>query len=215
MVFVTSELALLSHFQKYNKEHIVIGNGIDLEGYEPLPPARNKYPRLVFMGSPSQPWHGIDKIVKLAQRQPLWLFDLIGISKEDLGADNHQNVICHGYMNRRDYTRILAAADIAIVTIALHRNNMHEATPLKVREYLAFGLPTIIGYKDTDFPSGAPFLLQLPNCESNISENMELIQSFVVKWMGKRVARSEVLHLDLRQKERKRLKFMKGVISDI
>lgn len=214
MVFVANELASSSHFQRFNKRHITIGNGINLEIYEQLPPARNKYPCLVFMGSPGQPWHGVDKIVKLAQGQPLWRFDLIGITQEALGAGNQENIICHGYMDQRDYLGLLAAADIAIGTMALHRKNMNEATPLKVREYLAFGLPTIIGYKDTDFPSGAPFLLELSNCENNISENMETIQAFVEKWMGIRVGRNEVTHLDLKEKERQRLEFIKEVISD-
>ncbi len=34
---------------------------------------------------------------------------------------------------------------------------------LKVREYLAAGLPVVIGYQDTDFLDGAPFILQVPN----------------------------------------------------
>ena len=215
IVFVTNELASLPYFRKYNRKFIVIGNGIDLENYKPLPPANNKYPRLVFMGSPGQPWHGVDKIVKLALKQPLWFFDLVGVTEKDLGVDIPKNITCHGYMNRMEYEKIMARADVAIGTLALHRNKMNEATPLKVREYLAFGLPIIIGYKDIDFPDEPPFILQLPNCENNVEQNMELIQNFIEKWMGNRVARSEVLHLDLREKEKQRIKFMEGVISNI
>lgn len=40
---------------------------------------------------------------------------------------------------------------VCIGTLALHRKNMTEASPLKTREYLAHGFPVIIGYKDTAF----------------------------------------------------------------
>lgn len=215
IVFVTNELASLPYFRQYNRKFIVIGNGIDLENYKPLPQANNKFPRLVFMGSPGQPWHGIDKIVKLALKQPPWFFDLVGVTEKDLGFDIPKNITCHGYMNRIEYEKIMAGADVAIGTLALHRIKMNEATPLKVREYLAFGLPTIIGYNDPDFLDEPPFILQLPNCENNVEENMELIQNFVKKWMGNRVARSEILNLDLREKERQRINFIKELISDI
>ena len=90
---------------------------------------------------------------------------------------------------------------------------MHEASPLKVREYLALGLPTIIGYKDTDFPQGAPFLLELPNVENNVDFAADAILRFVEEWKNKRVPRSEVLHLDLKKKERERLRFLKEVAN--
>jgi glycosyltransferase involved in cell wall biosynthesis len=213
MVHVSGELALLSHFRKYRKKHIVIGNGINLAECEQLPAPLNQYPRLAFMGSPGQLWHGVDKILKIAEKLPSWSFDLIGISKEQIELSNMQNVICHGYLNKKAYENVLATADVAIGTMALHRKNMNEATPLKVREYLAYGLPIIIGYKDTDFPCGAPFLLQLPNCENVTCENIESIRAFVERWKGKRVPRTEIAHLDVQKKETERLKFMLDVIQ--
>ena len=215
IVFVTHELSLLQSFCKYNKKFIVIGNGIDLNLFEPLSPTNNKFPRMVFIGSPNQQWHGVDKIVKLADMQPSWLFDLIGFTESDLGIRLPKNIICRGYLEQSEYKKVLAKADVAIGTLALHRNGMNEGSPLKVREYLAFGLPVIIGYQDTDFPVKSEFILQLPNCEANVDENIELIKSFVYKWMGKRVARNQIYHLDLKVKERKRLEFMEEVILHI
>ena len=74
-------------------------------------------------------------------------------------------------------------------------------------------LPTIIGYKDTDFPQGAPFLLELPNVENNVDFAADAILRFVEEWKNKRVPRSEVLHLDLKKKERERLRFLKEVAN--
>ena len=214
IVYVAGELALLSHFRKYRKKHIIIGNGINLEECAQLPAPFNLHPHLAFMGSPGQMWHGVDKILRIAEKQPLWHFDFIGISREQVGANSLQNIICHGYSNKKDYEKVLATADVAIGTMALHRKNMNEGTPLKVREYLAYGLPIIIGYKDTDFPDGAPFLLQLPNCENSISEKIGSIREFVEKWKGKRVPRTDIAHLDVQIKETERLNFMRDIISN-
>src|SRR5207249_11205578 len=64
-------------------------------------------------------------------------------------------------------------------SLALHRNGMNEASPLKVGTYLACGLPVIIGYRDTRFPDGAPFLLNIGNHENNVGSSIPRIESFV------------------------------------
>jgi hypothetical protein len=89
---------------------------------------------------------------------------------------------------------------------------MQEACPLKVREYLAYGLPVIIGCKDTDFTESAPFILRLPNSEDNIETSLSAIESFVSKWKGKRVPREAIAHLDLEVKESQRVKFFEDVL---
>ena len=78
---------------------------------------------------------------------------------------------------------------------------------MKVREYLAVGLPIIIGYKDTDFLDGAPFILSLPNCEDNLVDGIERIELFVESWQGKRVNRALISHLGADIKEAQRLEF--------
>lgn len=100
-------------------------------------------------------------------------------------------------------------AHIAIGTLGLHRKSMNEASPLKVRHYLALGLPVISAHTDTDFNRGAPFLLTLPNEENNVLPNLSLIDRFVEEWRGRRVTRNDIKHLDYRYKEHARLEFFK------
>src|SRR5690606_15038371 len=77
-VFVSKELSVHSHYEKYVQDHIVIGNGIELAVipqfavHAPTPTVR-----LVFIGSSGQSWHGIDKIAQLANLQTEWSFDII------------------------------------------------------------------------------------------------------------------------------------------
>lgn len=210
MVFVSSELSKMPHFMRYRKPFIVIGNGIELEDYNPLPPTGNNVPHIVFIGSDGQPWHGVDKILSLAELKPDWMFEIIGFNSNET---NKVNVTFHGVLFRREYERILARADIAVGTLALHRKKMNEASSLKVREYLAYGLPTIIGYKDTDFPEPVPFILELPNSEQNVVGGIKAIEAFVKKWRGKRVPREAVLRLDAGYKEQIRLSFFLKVLE--
>jgi len=211
LVFVTYELSQLPHFAIFRKPFVVISNGILLQDYPQLPPPNNRFPRLVFIGTGNQPWHGVDKIIKLAQYFPSWTFELIGPSRSEFkGCPS--NVRFWGPLTRSEYEPLLAQCDIALGTLALHRKAMQEACPLKVREYLAYGLPVIIGYKDTDFTESAPFILRLPNSEDNIETGLSAIESFVSKWKGKRVPREAIAHLDLEVKESRRVKFFEDVL---
>lgn len=208
MVFVTHELAESPHFASFAKPHCVIANGVRLDSISQLPPSLSDHPRLVFMGTEGQPWHGVDKVLWLAAQLPEWRFDLIGIHTVTAPA----NVFLHGVLSENDYRRILSQADVAIGTLALHRIGMHEACPLKTRAYLASGLPVIIGYRDTDFLDGAPFLLQLPNTETNVSSHLDEIKAFVAAWRGKRVQRADIQHLDVSVKEAQRLAFFERIM---
>jgi len=90
---------------------------------------------------------------------------------------------------------------------------MEEASPLKVREYLAYGLPVIIGYKDTDFHEDVPFILRLPNSEDNIEANLSAIETFVHRWRNQRVPREAIAHLDIKVKESQRIAFFQKILK--
>lgn len=201
--------ARLAHFGRPTR---VIGNGIDLAAFPPLAAASGSVPRLVFLGSPGCPWHGVDKMVALAERLPRCHFDLIGVDAGS-AARRRPNVSLHGLLGRREYLPLLARADVAIGSLAFHRIPIADASPLKVREYLACGLPTIIGCRDSDFPRPVPFLLQLPNTPDNVVAHVDRIHRFVAAWRGRRVPRDEIAHLDVRVKEAQRLAFIRSLLG--
>jgi len=210
IVAVTNEIA--QDVKRFKQPTIVISNGVNIEAYPELPPATNLSPRLVFIGSVNARWHGLEKIIWLARYFREWHFDIIG-PMTDLNI-NLDNMNTYGNLSKVEYMKIMAAADVAIGTLALHNKGMDEACPLKVREYLAFGIPTIIGYQDTDFPKPVPFVLQLPNMPNNVQTHVDRIKEFVLKWKGHRVARAQVLHLDNKIKEKQRLLFFKQLMED-
>jgi hypothetical protein len=121
-------------------------------------------------------------------------------------------MVFHGLLEAADYSRHLARANIGVGSLALHRKRLNEASPLKVREYLATGLPVINGYTDTDYPDGADFLLTLPNTEDNVEAGLGAIRDFVAKWSTLRVPREAVGHLDYAAKEATRLDFFRTLL---
>jgi hypothetical protein len=203
LVCVTHELGAAHRFA------LVLGNGLDARGIPALPPPANARPRIAFIGTPRQPWHGVDKIVALARHLPDLDVDVIGPTREDL-VDAPANVRAHGFLQPSQYRALLETADAAVGTLALHRNHMEEASPLKVREYLLSGIPTMIAYDDTDLRGiDAPWLLRLPNVDTNVRDNLDAIWRFVDGARGLRVPRVDVeLRLDSREKERLRLEYL-------
>lgn len=212
VVFVSRELSEAIQYRRYAASRIVIGNGIALEDYSESDEPQSGTTRLVFIGSPGQAWHGLDKILLLAHRNPDWIFELIGVHPGDSPQGSQQdypNVIFHGRLTREQYHPIMQRANVALGSLAMHRTFIEEASPLKVREYLAYGIPVIIGYRDTDFPENNSFILELPNEHDNVEPHLEKIRSFVRENRGKRVPRAAIAHLDTRSKENVRVGYMR------
>jgi len=195
IVCVTNELA--SRAAPLGVRTAVIANGADPTRIPWSPPPRNERPRAIFLGSPALEWHGVDILVGLARSLPDVHFDVVGPA----AAGAPENVHVHGVLPEAAYFELLARADVAIGSLALDRAGLTEACPIKVREYLLAGLPTVIGYRDTDFLGRKPwFLLQ--------SVDADAVRAFVDRARGRRVDRSEVAHLFVEAKERERLAFL-------
>ena len=167
----------------------------------------------MFIGTSGQIWHGVDKVVKLAGLEPGWDFDVIGprMGEDWAGAAAMPNVRWHGPLDHSSALQVMASADIGIGTLALHRNAMNEACPLKLRAYLALGLPVIYGNEDADVDAIPELALRIPNTETNVTTDIRRIESFVEASRGRRVPRSAVGHLDSQVKEGQRLDFLRQV----
>ena len=201
-VFVTAELSRLPSFARTTARREVISNGIDLAAYPVLPPVADGPPSIVFVGTSGQSWHGIDKLETLAGLRPEWRVDVVGI--EDPG-DSVKNIRWHGPLERAAVLTVLASADVGIGTLALHRKSMDEASPLKVREYLAVGLPVLYGYRDPDADDLQPFVLKIANTPTNVVDELDRIDGFVHGARGSRVPRARVAQIDTSVKEGQRL----------
>jgi glycosyltransferase involved in cell wall biosynthesis len=214
LVAVSRELAGLAPFAQHHLPTAVIANGIDLSRFEPLPAPESKGLRFGFIGAAlGARWHGAPKIVDIARLRPDWSFDIIGLSAADFDGPLPPNITAHGVLDRPQYERVLARCDVGLGTLSAYEKQAWEASPLKVRQYLAFGIPTITGVTDTDYPHGADFLLVLPNTPDNLVSGIDEIETFAKRWKGKRVPREHVTDIDVQIKEARRIDFVKGVLA--
>lgn len=132
-------------------------------------------PVLVMAGF-SRPWHGVDRALALLAGLPapieLWL---IGAQREtdkryienmapEYGVDGAVRVF--PWLNKSNTADLVAAAEAGIGPLALDRKHMTEAQPLKVRFYLALGLPVLINYRDPGLLNdNLPFVSYVPSNE--------------------------------------------------
>lgn len=214
-VATSRELANLKENRRHRKPVAVISNGIELDAYESLDAPRNQSPVLSLVGSPGMNWHGVDKLFFLAEKYPQLVINIIGYRQDDFDVPIPSNIHLHGYLEKNEVRKILAGTDAVLGTLALHRKKMEEASPLKVREALGYGIPVVLAYEDTDLMDiKSDHFLFLPNTENNIVESADLIRDFALRVMGKRVDRALISdRIDQRTKEKTRLNFFADMIK--
>jgi glycosyltransferase involved in cell wall biosynthesis len=208
VIYVTNELLMLNEAKvRSGIPKIAIGNAINLDRVTPLAlnPSRNL--GLFFVGTPKQPWHGVSDIVRFGELNADIDVHIVGDENESTSP----NIFFYGSLQISEYREIASKCVAGIGTLNLSAKQMEEASPLKVREYLAMGLPVITRYRDVDLDPSSNFLLQLPVDERTFSDFSLEIRSFLESWKSKRVDRSEVFHLDVSVKESLRLEFFERV----
>lgn len=214
-VTVANETARASWLRERRQPVLVLGNSLDLSAFPITSAPAHDRPRGVFIGGRGMPWHGVDKIRVLAERLPAVDFDVIGPADHDLGGPAPPNLRMHGFLERARYEPIVVDSDFGIGTLALHRVGLNENASLKLREYLAFGLPVMLANEDPDLTSEPHwFVCKIPNLESNLVDSSDLIRAWVEGVRGHRVPRPVVERLiGVETKEEARLEFMRGVMT--
>lgn len=209
IIAVTKEIITLDSVKKFKKPSTYVPNGINLEKFDTLKQKSPDRISLFFIGTPNQPWHGIDIIEILAKKLPEFNFHVVGID-----GKSKANIQYHGYLSKEKYTKILQKCHICIGTLALFRNNMTEACPLKVREYLAYGFPTIVGYDDTVFLNE-----KTPSWFKKINPthiNVDKIREFIVNNKDVTLSHDDVnKYISHTVTEQKRLHFMTEVYNHV
>ena len=91
---------------------------------------------------------------------------------------------------------------------------MEEASPLKSRQYLALGLPMIIGYNDTDISNDKEYILDIGNYQNNIEDNIDKIKLFIKSVKGfnaDAIIQDAKEILDYKNKEKSRVKYLENL----
>lgn len=165
-------------------------NGVDVAA-RPLAPGwvdRDSV-TMVAAGTIGQ-WHGYDRLLRglaaARQRAPEVTVTIVGNGPElnrlkaltsRLGIGTR--VEFPGPLAGADYDGIMARADIAIGSLGEHRRGGHSLSTLKVRDYLARGLPIAVAGDDPDLRDDIPFSYQLPDDETVVDV------AALVNWLGR------------------------------
>jgi len=150
------------------------GSGWDLR---PAADTRSAVPHLLFMASGNAPWHGVDLLLdSLRETDQDFRLHLVGsmdkVTIERARKDNR--VQLHGSLIMKDVHALMGQCVAGLSSFGLARNGMRQACPLKVRDYLAVGLPVIGGHEEV-FPNDFPFYAKT---EPNFSQILEITQRF-------------------------------------
>lgn len=151
-------------------------NSIDVDRYPLKSPGHKDEDRvrLLYVGSHTADWQGLDRLLKgmAAYRGDTQLVLHVAGNMststrcliDTLGVGNH--VHAHGYVEGKELDALFDTCDIAIGTLGMHRKNLTYGSTLKVREYMARGIPFMISYVDEDLQPGLPYVYMAPADDS-------------------------------------------------
>lgn len=172
-------------------------NGIDVDSIQPIESELSDTINLIAVAH-MQHYHGYERIIKGIAEYYRFNVDrkvelfLVGdgselekyrrlVDKEGIGAHVH---FC-GKLIGNDLKNAFQNAALAIEALGYYKIGLHVSTTLKVREYLAYGLPVISGNQVDVFNRYPfPYHLEFPNDDSSINVK-DIIAFFDRIYQGK------------------------------
>ena len=85
-------------------------------------------------------------------------------------------VMFHGPLYGDALDKVVAGCDVGIGSLAMFRFGLRRGTPLKIREYMARGIPFLFAADDPTIPENPDFCLKVPHDESLV--DMERVVAF-------------------------------------
>lgn len=156
------------------KASTTIPNGIDVDSipFSKFQQLNQLFLNLLFVSTTFYAAHGLDRLLKgLIQYRGHKTINLTLVGKiyrgEELGllkSINNSKVIIkyHDRLYGEELDVIFSQAHLAVSTLALFRDGLSQASPLKTREYTARGLPFIYAYDDMDLNENLDFCYKIP-----------------------------------------------------
>lgn len=146
----------------------VYANGIQLP-VESINDHRLDTPTFLFVASDFEPWQGLDVLVSSASTSSAhFLVHIVGSVSDALqqSCRADSRFVLHGALEPSDIRKLAAESWIGVSSLALWRQGLSEACALKVRDYLAWGLPSAGNYSET-LPEDFPYYVKTdPDIES-------------------------------------------------
>lgn len=154
-----------------------VANGVDVRAIPRtgFVPYDGRELRLAMMSSSHAVWHGTDRLLEALRAyrgDRKIVVDLIGNGSGTPGTEERiGNAVLrhHGLLQGVALHEAMRGANLGISTLAFFRTGLRQAAVLKTRDYVARGLPVVLGYEDVDLPADCPFVLRVPANDTPLS----------------------------------------------
>ncbi len=190
-----------------------IDNGIDVSLIPPREEITNTDDKIHLLGVASMcEWHGYERIIRgLAEwkneNAKQYIIDLVGDDGDgsltkwkklttDLGME--RQVVFHGRMTGDALTYMYNQATIGLCSLALYKIGFQTGSVLKLREYMARGLPFIYAHEDPHMTEDMPWCIRIPN-------NEEPVQMDKVDIFAKQIKTVRDMSIKMREYARKNM----------
>jgi glycosyltransferase involved in cell wall biosynthesis len=138
--------------------HSVYPNGRLMSADAPVD-ERDEIPTLAFVASEFSPWQGLEDLLNALEGQGSRVrVDVIGglsPSQRDR-CERVDGVVVHGMLGGDDLDRVMRRAWVGLAPLRADSQGLTQTCSLKVRDYLAAGVPVVSGQADV-LPDGFPF----------------------------------------------------------
>ncbi len=147
-------------------------NSIDLDSYqnfERMPSPEEETPvQVVMVSTYFSKWQGLDILLEQIENNtdlPPFELHLAGkISPDSIDRCKREpRIKFHETLTSEQLFELYQSMDLGIGSLAVTKKGMTQATALKVREYLAAGLPLVLNYDDPAIPKDFPYVLYQEN----------------------------------------------------
>jgi glycosyltransferase involved in cell wall biosynthesis len=159
---------------------ITVANGIDVAAVATTGfiPFAGRELHIGFVCGSDSPWNGIDRLTAGLReytggvRITLHLIGDVRRTYATAAETASVTTEIHGRLIGAELDEVMARMNLAVSSLGLHRKQMEQACALKTREYVARGIPFVIGHFDPDLarvPTERRFFLSVPADESPIN----------------------------------------------
>lgn len=210
-VAVTDEIARYEESRSPKYKCSVISNGIAVDK---VPFKQREFKKgdtlnILLLVAHDVDWHGVDIILESFAKYKNDNIKIFFVGKfeeqQKRLAEKNKNVLLKGYLSAKEFDDCLRNSHVGLGSFALFRKELEEASTLKVREYLASGLPVFFGHKDTDIEASESlnfFCLDIDVRKQEI--NWDNVYSWAVN-----LYKEENLNQKIRDEAKKQIDFSK------